>query len=211
MNKETETKFIAYRMTDDAGFAPNPFHKVLTLATCKPKIRKSANKGDWVIGLSSKTLSNTRDEIVYVMQVKEALAFNEYFKDKRFQKKKPNSKSQKTELGDNIYRFKNGKWFQSKNKSHDERSIKRDTSVNRVLISNRFYYFGKETIAIPNYLQDEVRFSNQGHKFLSKQTSERLIKFLEKKYGNKFNSSNPSDLIVTCQFQARAKTSAKAC
>jgi hypothetical protein len=37
-------------MIDDTGFAPNPFHDFLTLATCKPDIRKKAQIGDWVLG-----------------------------------------------------------------------------------------------------------------------------------------------------------------
>nr|WP_269667332.1 hypothetical protein [Polaromonas naphthalenivorans] len=28
-------------MTHDSGFAPNPFHGTLTLATCKPGIRRT--------------------------------------------------------------------------------------------------------------------------------------------------------------------------
>ena len=42
-------------MTRDYGFAPNPFFGFCTLANCKPKIRKSANVGDWIIGTGCKT------------------------------------------------------------------------------------------------------------------------------------------------------------
>jgi hypothetical protein len=40
----------------DYGFAPNPFFGVCTLATCKPKIRKAAAIGDWVVGTGSSRL-----------------------------------------------------------------------------------------------------------------------------------------------------------
>ena len=34
----------------DYGFAPNPFHRTCTLATCKPDIRSSAYaQGDWIV------------------------------------------------------------------------------------------------------------------------------------------------------------------
>ncbi|WP_198140678.1 Nmad2 family putative nucleotide modification protein [Polaromonas naphthalenivorans] len=33
--------FRWYLMTHDSGFAPNPFHGTLTLATCKPGIRRT--------------------------------------------------------------------------------------------------------------------------------------------------------------------------
>ncbi|MBQ3833052.1 MAG: hypothetical protein II815_07745, partial [Bacteroidales bacterium] len=42
-----------YKMTHDTGFAPNPYHGVLTLATCKPLIRKCAKEGYWISGWTS--------------------------------------------------------------------------------------------------------------------------------------------------------------
>ncbi len=43
----------SYVVTHDYGFAPNPFGGVLTLATCKPRIRQSVVAGDWVMGTGS--------------------------------------------------------------------------------------------------------------------------------------------------------------
>jgi hypothetical protein len=34
-------RLFTYKMTHDSGFAPNPFYDILTLATCKPGIRKT--------------------------------------------------------------------------------------------------------------------------------------------------------------------------
>ena len=50
--------FICYKMTHDKGFAPNPYFDVLTLATCKPAIRRTKKDGDWVAGFVSKALVN---------------------------------------------------------------------------------------------------------------------------------------------------------
>jgi hypothetical protein len=44
------TRLFTYVITQDGGFAPNPFHGVLTLNCCKPEIRKLAEVGDWVAG-----------------------------------------------------------------------------------------------------------------------------------------------------------------
>ena len=44
---------MGYKMTHDTGFAPNPFHGVLTLATCKPKIRACRKADDWVAGFAT--------------------------------------------------------------------------------------------------------------------------------------------------------------
>jgi hypothetical protein len=45
-----------YVVDRDFGFAPNPFYGVLTLATCKPRIRSVASMGDWVIGVGGARL-----------------------------------------------------------------------------------------------------------------------------------------------------------
>jgi hypothetical protein len=49
---------VSYKMTHDSGFAPNPFHGYLTLATCKPGIRRSGSRrvGDWIAGFTSAAL-----------------------------------------------------------------------------------------------------------------------------------------------------------
>ena len=46
-------RLFSYKLTNDSGFAPNPFGRVMTLATCKPKIRQSKIPGDWIAGFTS--------------------------------------------------------------------------------------------------------------------------------------------------------------
>ena len=46
-------KAMGYKMTHDTGFAPNPFHGALTLATCKPAVRLTRGRCDWVAGFTS--------------------------------------------------------------------------------------------------------------------------------------------------------------
>ena len=50
-------RLFSYKLTNDGGFAPNPFWGALTLATCKPQIRLSKRIGDWIAGFSSGTLN----------------------------------------------------------------------------------------------------------------------------------------------------------
>ena len=52
------SKGYSYIVARDFGFAPNPFNAVLTLATCKPIVRKGAEVGDFVIGVTPKCLGN---------------------------------------------------------------------------------------------------------------------------------------------------------
>ena len=66
-------RLYAYIVRWDDGFAPNPFHGVLTLACCKRVIRRVAQVGDYIVGLSSKP----DNHIVYAMRVSETMTFDE--------------------------------------------------------------------------------------------------------------------------------------
>ncbi|MEQ1727524.1 MAG: hypothetical protein ABL982_04010 [Vicinamibacterales bacterium] len=142
----------SYVVRYDSGFAPNPFYDYCTLATCKPTIRKSAALDDWIVGCGSNDRAVRRGgHLVYAMRVTEAVTFEAYNTDPRFQSKKPyRTGSRKRSCGDNLYfRASPGtKWAQrdsfhsnpdgTPNPDH----VKRDTGVNRVLISSDFVYFG---------------------------------------------------------------------
>ena len=45
-----DTHIFRYVLMHDSGMAPNPRGGLISLATCKPRIRESARVGDWVIG-----------------------------------------------------------------------------------------------------------------------------------------------------------------
>ena len=149
-------RLFSYVVARDYGFAPNPFYGVCTLATCKPRIRKVADIGDWVVGTGSKTRGRG-GHLVYVMRVSEAMSFNAYWNAPRFRQKRPNLRgSLKQGYGDNIY-FKddNGQWHQ--HDSHhscedgtpDLHNIKRDTQSDRVLIGEEYAYWGVGGPEIP--------------------------------------------------------------
>lgn len=77
-----------YVVDRDFGFAPNPFHGVCTLATCKPRIRGVAKVGDWVVGVGGSALKAT-GRCIYFMQITGSLTFNEYWLHADFQSKRP--------------------------------------------------------------------------------------------------------------------------
>ena len=149
---------FSYIIDTDSGFAPNPIGGICTLACCKPKIRQYANIGDWIIGT---TPSPNKGRLVYAMRVDRGLTFDLYNEYPEFEIKKPNKNNA---CGDNIYqRSTDGILFQLPNLSHGEKHVKRDTSVNRVLISKIFYYFGKEAPTIPSQFRFVIH-TVQGHK-----------------------------------------------
>ena len=154
----------SYVVAHDSGFAPNPFHDFCTLATCKPIIRRTAQVGDWVVGTGSDEKRIRRGGyLVYAMCVTETLSTSEYWHDPRFNAKKPNQfHNSITASGDNIYEpLGKGRWCQlnsyhsQKDGSPDSKHIKRDTGVERILVSDNFVYFGGEGPHLPPCFLEE--------------------------------------------------------
>ncbi len=154
-------RIYSYKVTRDYGFAPNPFHGICTLATCKPKIRKSADIGDIVIGCGSKA-NNRVGHVIYALRVTRKITFQEYWDDTAYAVKRPNFRSSLSRAyGDNIYhRNTKGKWIQERshhslpNGKTNKDNLERDTTTSEmVLLSDDFVYFGKNSIPIPNKLR----------------------------------------------------------
>ena len=168
--RNTDMKLFSYIVAIDDGFAPNPFFRICTLATCKPDIRKGASIGDWIIGTGSKE-KHRQGYLVYAMCVTETMTFNEYWEDERFERKKPNLKgSLKQVSGDNIY-FKDdtGSWCQQHSYHSKEDGsphpdhIKRDTKrTDRVLISKDYAYWGGSGPEIPTKFRN---YNNYNEKY----------------------------------------------
>ena len=154
----------------DTGLAPNPYHDFCTLAVCKPKIRETASVGDWVIGTGSK-MRGLQNRLVYAMRVTEEMTFDAYWMDPRFCGKRPDIYGNRVQVcGDNIYfREKDGNWHQERS-LHDRHQILRDTSTDRVLVSDDYIYWGGDGPEIPdrfhNYGEEgeDIRKKGPGHK-----------------------------------------------
>jgi hypothetical protein len=147
---------FTYVIARDFGFAPNPFHGLCTLATCKPGIRKSAKSGDWILGVGGAKLRQANRKCILLMRVSEKLSFQDYWNDPRFSLKKPcRNGSLVRMIGDNIYhKSNNDEWLQED--SHhsnpdgtiNHANLERDTESDQVLVSDYFYYFGREAISV---------------------------------------------------------------
>lgn len=155
-------KLFSYKMTDDTGFAPNPFHGFLTLACCKADIRRAKHKGDWIAGFTSMELNGDKvgkEKLVYLMKVTDKVPFEKYWLGKKFRVKRNSSISIIKSRGDNIYKpDQNEKlgFEQIKNNRHKIRNKIDDLSGKYVLISDQFYYFGKEAINIPENIRPNI-------------------------------------------------------
>ncbi len=159
-------RLYSYVVRRDFGFAPNPFHGFCTLATCMPRIREHAQEGDWIVGTGSAEHKGReiRGHLVYAMKVNEVLTFDAYWADPRFVVKRPNlSGSLKYRMGDNIYHHdaNSGAWCQS-NSHHslaggqlNVRNLNKDTgTTERILVSEKFAYWGGEAIPVPADFRD---------------------------------------------------------
>jgi hypothetical protein len=144
----------SYLVDNDNGFSPNPFFGYCTLACSKPGIRRTARRGDWVIGLTPKA---DRIRVSFFMRVDEdPIGFDAYWHDARFKRKRPRYDAGITEeFGDNIYEPKLCGGYRQLPSMHSDghrenpEKKKEDLSGIYVLISDSFAYFGSEPLELP--------------------------------------------------------------
>lgn len=180
-NKDTRRmKLFSYIVTHDTGFSPNPFWGYCTLADCKPAIRRTAEVGDWIVGLSPKATGNC---VVFAMEVDEILDYASYFHDRRFANKIPDySRGEAVwKAGDNIYKpLPNGGFRQLRSiHSHgDDENIEtkaHDLGGVYILVAKKFHYFGASGPELPVHLE-EIKIE-RGHK--NRFSEETISNFLE--------------------------------
>ena len=181
-------KVYIYVVDRDFGFAPNPFHGYCTLATCKPGIRKRAEVDDWVIGMGGARL-NAAGRCIFAMAVTAKTTFDEYWSNPAYLAKRPvRNGSRKMMVGDNIYhRDSSSNEWQQADSHHsnpdgtaNSYNRQRDTQTDQVLISQHFFYFGKEAPLVPRRIIDAIGFKNGiGHRVFSANSCSQLINWLE--------------------------------
>ncbi|WP_233342966.1 hypothetical protein [Burkholderia cepacia] len=204
-------KVYIYVVDRDFGFAPNPFHKLCTLATCKPIIRRVAQEGDWIIGMGGSRL-NATGRCVFAMRVSSSITFNEYWENPLYRDKKPvRNGSKKMMVGDNIYHQVSGNWTQlNSHHSHPDGSpnvhnVRNDTQTNAVLVSDYFFYFGASAIEIPVDLLQKINYRNaRHHRVFDLSDVEPILKFIESNFTSNRVLGDPFDFET-----ASARYSAK--
>jgi hypothetical protein len=190
------SKVYIYVVARDFGFAPNPFHGVCTLATCKPRIRRKALGGDWVIGMAGTKLRAT-GRCVFAMQVTQTSNFDDYWSDPAFfDKRSVRNGTRKMLVGDNIYHkiHSTGDWQQADSHhslpdgSPDKYNVARDTATDRVLISRHFFYFGSNAPPVPAHFLSQVGYKNAiGHRVFDYERCRTLIRWLHETHGKQLN------------------------
>lgn len=174
----TKEFLYCYKMTHDTGFAPNPYHDVLTLATCKPTIRRCAEENYWISGWTSNKVqgkykevgfSDETQSLIYLARVTKKIPIKEYWENYPLKQQPTKSIEGGNECfkscgnrivvknddisfcGDNIYEpdANDPSGFKRhENPHHNEQNKAHDLSGKNVLVCEEFYYFGVEH-AIP--------------------------------------------------------------
>lgn len=148
----------SYVVTHDYGFAPNPYGGVLTLATCKPDIRRTAQVGDWLMGTGSAD-SVGQNKLIYLACISKIISIADYGSSDEYKNKVPVKTAEAwSRRGDNIYRKDgDGSWTQVSNRFHGIDEMEHDLSGLNVLVCKDFWYFGVNAIGIPNEFKDLIK------------------------------------------------------
>jgi putative DNA base modification enzyme with NMAD domain len=152
-----------YILSYDGGIAPCVDNGVLTLAICKPGIRRNAKKGDWLIGFSPK---ETGWKLSYLAKVSNKLQGKEYYGSGRFDGRT-----------DCIYKLDSNEGFilrsprihnSSKNKTRDVGTSADNYQNAWVLKSDEFWYFGGKAMNVlgpqTSSLIEKLGKLSQGHR-----------------------------------------------
>src|SRR5712692_4293227 len=132
----------------DTGRAPSVDGGLLTLAICKPEIRRKAEVGDWIIGFAPKALGW---KLSYLAKVTAKLKGSQYYGSQEYK-----------ERSDNIYEISPVGGFSLRdNHVHDDGNIASDVGTSEdgwknawVLVSKKSWYFGANAIDLSS---DEFR------------------------------------------------------
>ncbi|MCB1214113.1 MAG: hypothetical protein KDK66_01430 [Deltaproteobacteria bacterium] len=190
------------------GTAPCPQNGLLSLAICKPVIRRCAQVDDWLFGFGGKPLDG---RLIYIAQITERLENGIYYKLQKHARRL-----------DCIYRHQKGKAKRKVNALvHEEYNLPHDVGLKfergHVLLSTNFRYLGgKGTTEYKRKfpkLAAWVAKGTQGHRFPPSPEIEaelfKLQKSIWKQYPRKI-IGKPSDPIEEA-CQPKNKSLSKFC
>lgn len=207
-----------YAVSYDLGFAPNPFGGVCSLACCKPSIRERARHGDWIVGLTGTKLPPAL-RCVFGMVVTGDMTFDAYWDHPAFATRRPKRNgTPKKQVGDNIYHRPNGSdaWVQEdsvhslQDGSQCALNTEHDTRVNRVLLSDRFIYFGASAPPLPEDVRRALGYQKNARDYrrFGLGRARALTDWLEPQMAARLNSvvADPIDFAASSKrFSASLK------
>jgi len=166
-----------YVIANDRGSAPNYDKPAVTLAVCKPRVRRAARVGDLVIAFSGRKIAARSHSVRWAGIVGEVIPLEKYWNDKRFRTKRPGN----TEKPDNFYKQESHTWRQVENSTHGLKHMERDLRGVNTLVFYKAWHFFSETDDLPLYFNLRMPFrARRGHRVsdISKQKINDIIRWL---------------------------------
>ena len=150
------TRILRYILQHDTGMAPCIDNGMVSLATCKPRIRASAKPGEWVVGFRPSPAP--RGLVVWAGQVAASIEVGEY--------ERLHSCQQRMGRADAIYRRLIGGGFERLRPDYhpgpDE--FRKDTTAPVLLFDpEATWYFGREPHMLPDNLM-HLAAGGRGHR-----------------------------------------------
>ena len=180
--EDRDLKMWSYRIVHDKQFAPNPFKGVLTLATCKPLIRRSkeSESGVWLAGFAAYSVKDGlrpkkgRELLIYLAKISEVMTMQDYWKEYPQKRAQKCGEEFEEYYGDNIY---DENLHLANDNHHKDWDFKRDISGKNVLICKEFYYFAPDSrLVVPNEF-DELVYKRRGQTLV--QNNDLIQKFID--------------------------------
>ncbi len=188
-----------YKLTCDNGGAPCISRNLLSLSICKPRIRKSAQTGDWILGFGAKSHLELRGRLIYIAQITSVEENGEYYAREQY-RRRPDCIYQRMPDG---YKYVKGSRY------HDPEDLEHDLGAKpyferaRTLMSKRYCYFGAQKgpsiDAIRDIYDDLPRDYVKFHTPDIRDRLERFIASVFEQFGlGKHGNPTHSDKAMKC-------------
>ena len=181
-----------YKLVADTGGAPCLTDRLLSLAICKPNIRKTASVGSLIFGFGGRKYG---ERLIYIARITDKPAAGDYYRDPRYASR-----------ADCIYRDVNGRAVLKSNARYHAITDQRRKDVGLhferafVLLSDDFRYFGRRGTDDYKFrfsrIRDAVESLGRGHRrFHSDALREELLALKKEMWGRFSRAKNgpPTD------------------
>ncbi len=159
---------------------------LLSLAICKPRIRSTAERGDWIFGFAANSLDQD-NRLIYIAQVTEKICNGDYYRQKCF-----------VSRADCIYQLHGDKYvWRCGALHHGPEHLVHDLGKPpdykniSVLLSREFRYFGKEGTAEYKsryrLLKQAVEGLGRGHRVNCKKALKKELMALKEEVWKKYS------------------------
>ena len=167
-------RLYVYKLTTDNGGAPHVKHRLLSLAICKPSIRRTAQQNDWLFGFGGDALG---ERLIYIARVTTRLTDGLYYVDPKYRGR-----------ADRIYRRDGDRFVLRSHARYHKQGDQITRDLGRwpqyrdanVLVSRDFRYWGKSGTTSYQGLLPEIvsllRRLTRGHRVkLSNRARNQLL------------------------------------